>query len=79
MTIHVDAIGDACPVPVIKLNDAARGAEPGTTIEVLADDPAAEIDIPAWCAIKEHHYLGRTQRAKGWAYEVRLRQDDRIA
>jgi len=72
--IVVDALGEACPVPVIMLNEAARDAAPGARIEVLADDPAAEIDIPAWCAIKQHHYEGQTERERGWAFLVRLRE-----
>jgi hypothetical protein len=27
-------------------------------IEVLADDPAATFDIPAWCRMRGHTYLG---------------------
>lgn len=56
--IVVDARGRRCPLPVIDLARAARAAPDGALIEVLADDPAAASDIPAWCRMRGHDYLG---------------------
>lgn len=53
-TIEVDTRGLRCPLPVIRLAQAARDAQPGTRIVVLASDPAARYDIPAWCRMCEH-------------------------
>ena len=44
----LDARGLKCPLPVIRLARIARAADPGTVLLALADDPAAEADIPAW-------------------------------
>lgn len=52
--IEVDARGLRCPLPVIRLAEAARDAAAGTVIVVLAGDPAARHDIPAWCRMREH-------------------------
>lgn len=52
--IEVDARGLRCPLPVIQLAKAARDASVGTRIIVLADDPAARHDIPAWCRMRDH-------------------------
>lgn len=41
-------------MPVIELARAAIPLPAGTTITVLADDPAARADIPAWCRMKGH-------------------------
>ena len=30
----------------------------GAVVRVLADDPAAAIDIPAWCRMRGQDYLG---------------------
>jgi tRNA 2-thiouridine synthesizing protein A len=30
----------------------------GTVLRVLADDPAAANDIPAWCRLRGQEYLG---------------------
>jgi tRNA 2-thiouridine synthesizing protein A len=37
---------------VIKLAQAFPGLAIGDTITVLADDPAAATDIPAWCRMR---------------------------
>ncbi len=45
----VDAMGLRCPIPALRLARAVREAGPGS-YRLLADDPAAEADIPALCA-----------------------------
>ncbi|WP_202318896.1 sulfurtransferase TusA family protein [Archaeoglobus neptunius] len=42
----VDCIGLYCPEPVFRTRKAIEEARVGEIIEVLADDPAAESDIP---------------------------------
>ena len=56
----VDARGKRCPLPVIMLARLAAGQPPGTVIEVLADDPAAAADIPAWCRMRGHTFVSTT-------------------
>jgi tRNA 2-thiouridine synthesizing protein A len=51
--IEVDARGLRCPLPVIRLAQAARDAADRTVIVVLASDPAARHDIPAWCRMRD--------------------------
>ena len=55
--IEVDARGLRCPLPVIALAAACRDAPSGTRIIVLANDPAARHDIPAWCRMRGHELL----------------------
>lgn len=43
---QVDCIGLYCPEPVFRARKAMEEAEIGDVIEILADDPAAESDIP---------------------------------
>jgi tRNA 2-thiouridine synthesizing protein A len=50
----LDARGLRCPLPVIELARVARDRAPGTTLVALADDPAAEADIPAWARMRGH-------------------------
>nr|WP_091789198.1 sulfurtransferase TusA family protein [Pedococcus dokdonensis] len=54
----VDARGLRCPLPVIRLAQAAVDAPVGTVVEVWATDPAARADIPAWCRMRGQDYLG---------------------
>ena len=45
--IVVDARGLRCPLPVIRLAARARDLPPGSTLVLLADDPAVRSDVPA--------------------------------
>ncbi|WP_198912262.1 sulfurtransferase TusA family protein [Parvularcula mediterranea] len=46
MSQRLDLRGLRCPIPVIRLEAAMRALPQGTTIEVLADDPIARVDLP---------------------------------
>ena len=70
--VVLDTLGTACPIPVIRLAKAVEAAPPGTIIELLADDEGAKVDIPVWCRMKRHEFLGREDRARGWAFLMRV-------
>jgi tRNA 2-thiouridine synthesizing protein A len=55
--VTLDCRGMLCPLPVIKLAQALPSVEVGDTITVLADDPAAAIDIPAWCRMRSQELV----------------------
>jgi TusA-related sulfurtransferase len=59
----VDARGLRCPLPVIRLAAHARSVRGVEVVEVLATDPAARSDIPAWCRLRRQEYLGAADRA----------------
>ena len=44
----LDCIGLYCPMPVIRTKEAIDKLAVGETLEVLADDSAAEEDLKAW-------------------------------
>ena len=69
--VVVDCLGRPCPVPVIELAKAVAAAEPGAVVEVISDDPASRHDVPAWCRMRGHDYLGVTPREHGSSYRVR--------
>lgn len=55
MSHHVlDARGLLCPMPVIRTQNEIYRLAPGDTLEVIASDPGALNDIPAWCRIHGH-------------------------
>lgn len=54
----VDARGLRCPLPVIRLAEAAAGLPAGARVAVLATDPAARVDVPAWTRMRGHTTLG---------------------
>ena len=68
----VDARGLRCPLPVIRLAQRAQQAGPGDLIEVWASDPAARADIPAWCRLRGHEFVGAQEGADHTCYTVRL-------
>ena len=73
--LEADERGRRCPVPVISLGRMASQASPGATIAVLADDPAAATDIPAWCRMRKAALLRVEELADelgGQRYVVRL-------
>ena len=66
--ITLDCLGQKCPLPVIALAKQIRNMRIGETVRVLADDPAAANDIPAWCRMKDQEYLGSPEKD---AFDVR--------
>ncbi|MGW0506494.1 sulfurtransferase TusA family protein [Micromonospora sp. NPDC003241] len=64
----LDCLGQRCPLPVIALARRLPSLPVGAVIRVLADDPAAAVDIPAWCRMRQQEFLGA---APGPGYDVR--------
>lgn len=54
MTQDLDAIGLLCPLPVLKLRKRLKALSPGDQIRLLADDPAAIVDVPHFCNESGH-------------------------
>jgi tRNA 2-thiouridine synthesizing protein A len=73
--LRLDALGKKCPLPIIMLAERIGEVPIGDVVEVLADDPATKTDVPAWCGLKSHEFLGTADLAPaaGWAYRVRRR------
>jgi TusA-related sulfurtransferase len=68
----IDCIGLFCPVPVLKLAEAMREVAVGDRVDLLADDPAAKVDVRVWCRTRDQAYLGATDRPDGgWVFSVR--------
>jgi tRNA 2-thiouridine synthesizing protein A len=57
-SLVADAVLDAgksgCGELVMLIFQKMKSLSPGQTLEVLAYDEAAEIDIPAWCRMTGH-------------------------
>jgi len=45
----LDCTGLFCPMPIVKTKREIDTMQPGEVLEVLADDPGFEKDLPAWC------------------------------
>ena len=54
----LDCRGRRCPLPVIELARALPGVAVGDMLTVVADDPAARHEVPAWCRLRAQEYVG---------------------
>ncbi|TDD66739.1 sulfurtransferase TusA family protein [Jiangella aurantiaca] len=63
-----------CPLPIIELARRIGDVAVGEVVTVLADDPAAASDVPAWCRMRGHEYAGTGEDVGGApSYLVRRR------
>ncbi len=69
--LTIDALGKKCPIPIIMLAERIREVPIGQAVEVLADDPAARTDVPAWCMMKSQEFVCATARRDGWSFLVK--------
>ncbi len=58
MIRELDCRGQRCPMPVIELARMFAQLEIGETVAVASTDPAARIDLVAWCRMREQEYAG---------------------
>ena len=68
----LDATGLLCPLPVLKLRKHLKFMKIGDVVAVLADDPAAAIDIPHFCNETGHTLISqKTSGSCATEYQVR--------
>ena len=53
----LDATGLLCPLPVLKARKRLQGLAHGAKLTMIADDPAAVIDVPHFCQEAGHTLL----------------------
>ncbi len=58
---EIDALGLLCPLPVLKLRKRMKPLLPGAQVRLLADDPAAVIDVPHFCNEAGHECLNMSE------------------
>ncbi|HLB74243.1 MAG TPA: IscS subfamily cysteine desulfurase [Sedimentisphaerales bacterium] len=61
-TITVDVRGFYCPVPVLKTKEVFDSMTIGDTLQVIADDPAAESDLQNWITFTGQRAIGVQRR-----------------
>jgi tRNA 2-thiouridine synthesizing protein A len=67
----LDCLGQRCPLPVIALAKRLPTVPVGEVVRVLADDPAAANDIPAWCRMRGQEFIGALTVDGAPAFDVR--------
>jgi tRNA 2-thiouridine synthesizing protein A len=67
----LDCIGLYCPTPVIRTDEEIDKLTVGQTLEVLADDPAAEEDIKAWAKRTGQKILEVEKTSEGMRFLIK--------
>lgn len=57
----LDAQGLLCPLPVLKARKRLGALASGQVLRMVADDPAAVIDVPHYCQESGHILLDQSQ------------------
>lgn len=76
---HVDARGMMCPEPLRAAELAMRPLASGTVLSIVATDPAAPIDLEAWCLRRQHQFLACQAHDDGWVIRIRKGHDQESA
>ena len=67
----LDATGLLCPLPVLKARKRLAALAPGDQLHMTADDPAAVIDVPHFCAEAGHALLATAEEDGAQVYLIR--------
>jgi tRNA 2-thiouridine synthesizing protein A len=67
----LDATGLLCPLPVLRARKRLLALAPGAVLQVLADDPAAIVDVPHFCAEAGHVLLEQSDADGVQSYLIR--------
>ncbi|MEI4194743.1 sulfurtransferase TusA family protein [Roseovarius sp. E0-M6] len=66
----LDTTGLLCPLPVLKLRKILKTLNKGARITMVADDPAALIDVPHFCAEAGHTLLETHENEGVLTFEI---------
>lgn len=64
-TAELDTCGLLCPLPVLKARKRLSAMEPGQVLRMVADDPAARVDVPHFCSEQGHTLVKQEDGADG--------------
>ncbi len=67
----LDALGLLCPLPVLKARKRLAAMAPGEVLRLRADDPAALVDVPHFCAESGHALLAMEEEGAARHFFVR--------
>jgi len=54
----LDCFGLLCPMPIIQTAKRIKEIKVGETLEVISTDEGIKKDMPAWCNMSGHEFLG---------------------
>lgn len=65
VALELDCRDRPCPMPVIELARHLGDVAVGQLLAVVARDPAARVDVPAWCRMREQEWVRADVAADG--------------
>jgi tRNA 2-thiouridine synthesizing protein A len=68
---HLDARGLLCPLPVLKARKRLQALAIGQELTMIADDPAAIIDVPHFCTESGHDLISADTNGNDQTYVIR--------
>lgn len=69
---RLDARNLICPMPVIRTQEYIKGLKAGDEFEVVATDPGALQDIPAWCRVHGHAIVATEEKTPDIRIRIRV-------
>lgn len=67
---HLDTLGLRCPEPIMMIRGQLRNMQSGEQLQVIADDPAAVRDIPAFCTFMKHELVTSQVEATPYTFVI---------
>lgn len=71
MSHELDTTGLLCPLPVLKARKRLSTLASGEELRVLADDPAALVDMPHFCVEAGHELVETSDQGDAQLYVIR--------
>ena len=71
VTLHIDAKGKKCPMPVLLTSKGIKQIEHGQIMLVEATDGGSKSDIPSWAKDTGHELLESSAEAGVYRYYIR--------
>ena len=68
---ELDARGLLCPLPVLKARKRLGDMAPGAVLRMLADDPAAIVDVPHYCSESGNALVATDEQDGAQIYLIR--------
>ncbi len=65
VALELDCRDMPCPMPIIELARHLTDVGVDALLAVVAHDPAAAVDVPAWCRMKAQEYVGADLASDG--------------
>ncbi|WP_089991378.1 sulfurtransferase TusA family protein [Cognatiyoonia koreensis] len=71
METDLDAVGLLCPLPVLKARKRLSTMAAGELLRMRADDPAAIVDVPHFCAVSGNELVSQSDEGSVQVYVIR--------